>query len=98
MSDAPDAIDTLTRVCNALGARIEALETKVRDNGEAVDTTLGNIDIVTQALEALAVQVRELRAHVHTEIVLATEEELKAAYFAPKDNGDNAPPGFRDGD
>lgn len=46
-------------------ARIEALEKQVRDNSTAADATLDNIDMETEVLGLLAVQVRELQEYGH---------------------------------
>ena len=70
----------------ALRSNTEALEAQVRDNGEALDTTLGNIDIGTEAIETLAIQVRKLRGIVMG--MIAKDPSLMAL---PKDNDDNAP-------
>ncbi len=47
---------------HGLLARITALEAQVEDLDKAVGTTLGNIDIVTEAIVVLATQVKELQA------------------------------------
>ena len=76
-------------------ARIEALEAESADVGQAVDTTLGNIDIVTKSIEQLALrmglleaQVAEFDGHSHLNPGRWNIEDLEKAVA----NGDNAPP------